>query len=106
MVAADFGSTTRELDGGLIEEGNPAGGIGRINRRRQRVEQVAKMPAPVAELALGLHLPLYSPPASVLNNGGAAVRRRRLPKGCGAHCEARLPVNSFAHLLPIAHFDR
>ena len=96
LVAADFGPTTRELHCGLIEEGDPTGGVGRINRRRQRVEQIAKMPTPVAELDLRPHLPLPTPPDSVLN--GAAVRRCRPPSGCRAHCDARVSVNSFAHL--------
>src|SRR6516162_3952231 len=96
MVAADLGPTTRKLYGGLIEEGDPTGGIGRVNRRRQRVEQVAKIPPPVAQLAFRLYLPLHTPPDSLLS--GAAVRCCRPPGGCRARCDVRVSVNSSAHL--------
>src|SRR5215472_11981277 len=102
LVAADFGLTTRKLYGCLIEEGDPTCSVGGVDRRRQRVEQVAKIPPPVAEPALRLHLLLHTPPASVLN--GAAIRCCR-PR-FGVHCDVRVTVNAFAHLYarsPIDH---
>ena len=43
LVIADFGRTTRELYRRLIVGGNYPGGVGRVDRRRQRVEQFAKV---------------------------------------------------------------
>src|SRR5215471_4323157 len=72
LVTADFGRATRELHGRLIVRGDPPGSIRRVNRRRQSVEQVANMPASVAELALVLHLLFHIPLASAMN--GASGR--------------------------------
>src|SRR5215471_9585019 len=61
LIAANFGRATRELHSSLIKRSNSASSVGRVDRRRQSVEQVAKLPAPVAELALRLHLLLGRP---------------------------------------------
>jgi hypothetical protein len=71
LVASDLGRATGELHCGLIEKGDATGGVGRVDRCRQSVKQLAKIPPPVAELALRLHPLLHIPPISVLD--GTAV---------------------------------
>jgi hypothetical protein len=75
LVAADFWRATRKLHGGLIEKGDSTGGIGRVDRRWQRVQQVAKMPTSVAELSLGFDLLLHIPADPVLKDAAASPRR-------------------------------
>ncbi len=44
-VAAQFRPTTRKLDGRLVEERNPPGGIGRIDGGGQCIEQFSEVAA-------------------------------------------------------------
>ena len=68
MVAADFWAAAREFHRSLIKKGDPAGGVGHVDRCRQSVEQVTEMPTLVAALALVLD-PLFRIPATwVLSN--------------------------------------
>ena len=58
LIAANFGHTPGELYSSLIVRSNSAGRVGHVDRRRQRIKQVAKMPGGFAELALRFHPPL------------------------------------------------
>src|SRR5271169_6670393 len=75
LVAADFWRATRKLHCGLIEKGDSTGGIGRVDRRWQSVQQVAKMPTSVAELSLGFDLLLHIPADPVLKDAAVSPRR-------------------------------
>src|ERR1700730_3355396 len=60
-IAAYLGGATRELYRGLIKKGDSAICVGRVDGRGQRVEQLAKIPAFIAIVALRLlRLPLDS----------------------------------------------
>src|SRR6516162_8701893 len=66
-VAAYFGRATRELHCGLIKKGDPTGSVGRVDRRRQRIEQLAR----VAQLVFKLDPLLHIPPVFVLSDATA-----------------------------------
>src|ERR1700730_6061120 len=60
-IAADFRGATRELDCGLTKECDSTICVGRVDRRGQRIEQLAKIPTSVAGVDLRLlRLPLVS----------------------------------------------
>src|SRR5262249_8980935 len=82
LIAANFGRATRELHSSLIKRSNSASSVGRVDRRRQSVEQVAKLPAPVAELAFRLHLLLLVRIPSNSVRDGAAVRNSAVVSRC------------------------
>src|SRR5262249_34122744 len=81
LFTANFGRATRELHSSLIKRSNSASSVGRVDRRRQSVEQVAKLPAPAADLALRIHLLLVRIPSNSARDG-AAVRNSAVSRCC------------------------
>src|SRR5262245_48752949 len=53
-VGSEFRLATRKFDGGLVEAYKPAIGVSRIDRRRERVDSLAKAPLTRAQRLLSL----------------------------------------------------